>query len=110
MHGPDIPYRISRPKRYTSNSITKYWKENARVLKYSKHIKNFELHNCKYLAVLQGYYDSNWISDTKDSKSTSGYDFTVRDVAVSWKSSKQTCLIRVQVESSSKGMYLKCIK
>ena len=53
----------------------------------------------KYPAVLEGYYDANWISDTKDSKSTSGYLFTLGGGAVSWKSSKQTCIARSTMES-----------
>ena len=41
----------------------------------------------------------NWKSDTKDSKSTSGYLFTLGGGAVSWKSSKQTCIVRSTMES-----------
>ena len=41
----------------------------------------------------------NWISDTKDSKSTSGYLFTLSGGAVSWKSSKKTCIARSAMES-----------
>ena len=40
----------------------------------------------------------NWISDTKDSKSTSGYLFTLGGGAVSWKSSKLTCIARSTME------------
>lgn len=40
--------------------------------------------------VLQGYYDANWISDTIDTKSMSGYIFTLSRGAISWKSTKQT--------------------
>ena len=53
----------------------------------------------RYLAVLEGYSDANWISDIKDSKSTSGYVFTLGSAAVSWKSSKQTCIARSTMES-----------
>ena len=42
----------------------------------------------RYPVVLEGYSDANWISDTKDTKSTSGYVFTIGGAAVSWKSSK----------------------
>ena len=48
---------------------------------------------------LEGYSDANWISDINDSKSTSGYVFTLREAAVSWKSSKQTCIARSTMES-----------
>ena len=57
------------------------------------------MHSSKYLAVLEGYCDANWISDTKDSKSTSGYLFTLGGGAVSWKSSKQTCIAISTMES-----------
>ena len=49
--------------------------------------------------MLEGYTDANWISDTKDTKSTSGYVFTIGGAAVSWKSSKQTCIARFTMES-----------
>ncbi|KAK4400061.1 Retrovirus-related Pol polyprotein from transposon TNT 1-94 [Sesamum angolense] len=47
----------------------------------------------------KGYSDANWISDSKDTKSTSGYVFTIGGGAVSWKSSKQTCIARSTMES-----------
>ena len=34
----------------------------------------------------------------KDTKSTSGYVFTLNGAAVSWKSSKQTCIARSTME------------
>ncbi|KAK4385857.1 Retrovirus-related Pol polyprotein from transposon TNT 1-94 [Sesamum angolense] len=36
---------------------------------------------------------------SKDTKSTSGYVFTIGGGAVSWKSSKQTCIARSTMES-----------
>ena len=60
---------------------------------------NYGLHYRKYPTVLEGYCDANWISDTKDSKSTSGYVFTIGGGAVSWKSTKQTCIARSTMES-----------
>ena len=53
----------------------------------------------RYPVVLEGYSDENWISDMKDSKSTSGYIFTLGGAAISWKSSKQTCIARLTMES-----------
>ena len=49
--------------------------------------------------MLEGYSDANWISDMKDTKSTSGYVFTLSGATVSWKSSKQTCIARSTMES-----------
>lgn len=48
-----------------SNSGDDHWKATVRVLKYLRFTQNYGLY----------YNDANWISDTKDSKSTSGYVF-----------------------------------
>ena len=85
--------------RYTSNPGEDHWKALVRVLRYLKYTLNYGLHYTRYPAVLEWYSDANWISDTKDTKSTSGYAFTLSGVAVSWKSSKQTCIARSTMES-----------
>ena len=95
----DIAYVVSKLSRYTSNPGPDHWKAIVRVLRYLKYTQNYGLHYSKYLAVLEGYCDANWIFDTKDSKSTSGYLFTLGGGAVSWKSSKQTCIARSTMES-----------
>ena len=43
------------------------------------------------------FSDANWISNTMDTKSTSGYVFTIVGV-VSWKSSKQTFIAKSIME------------
>ena len=47
--------------------------------------------------------DANWISDSNDTKSTSGFSFfiffTLSGGEVSWKSSKQTCTTKSMMES-----------
>ena len=57
------------------------------------------MHYTEYPVVLEGYCDANWITSNKDIKSTSGYVFTLGGAAVSWKSSKQTCIARSTMES-----------
>ena len=49
--------------------------------------------------MLEGYSDSNWISDADEIKATSGYVFTIRGGAVFWKSYKQTILTRSTLEA-----------
>lgn len=96
---PDIAYIVNKLSRFTSNPSVVHWKALNRVLRYLRHTVEYGLHYSKYPAVLEGYTDANWISDTKDSKSTSGYVFTIGGGAVSWKSSKQTCIARSTMES-----------
>nr|GEV36290.1 retrovirus-related Pol polyprotein from transposon TNT 1-94 [Tanacetum cinerariifolium] len=57
------------------------------------------LHYDRHPAVIKGYSDANWISDIKDSRSTSGYVFTLGGAAISWKSSKQTVIAKSTMES-----------
>ena len=44
--------------------------------------------------MLEGYSDSNWISDADEIKATSGYVFTLVGAAVAWRSCKQTVLTK----------------
>ena len=96
---PDLAYAVSRLSRYTSNPGKSHWMAIIRVLRYLRHTQNYGLHYMRYLAVLEGYSDANWISDSNDTKSTSGYVFTLGGAEVSWKSSKQTCIARSTMES-----------
>lgn len=85
---PDIAYAVSKLSRYTSNPGVEHWKAIIRVLRYLGFTRNIWLNYTRYPAVLEGYCDANWISDTRDSKSTSGYVFILGGATVSWKSSK----------------------
>ncbi|KAL0366308.1 UNVERIFIED_CONTAM: Retrovirus-related Pol polyprotein from transposon TNT 1-94 [Sesamum radiatum] len=96
---PDIAYAVNKLSRFTSNPSKNHWKGLIRVLRYLKYTSNYGLHYTRYPAVLERYSDANWISDSKDTKSTSGYVFTIGGGAVSWKSSKQTCIARSTMES-----------
>ncbi|RVW17127.1 Retrovirus-related Pol polyprotein from transposon TNT 1-94 [Vitis vinifera] len=96
---PDIAYAISKLSRYTSNPGAKHWQGIIRVLKYLRFTRDYGLHYTRYPAVLEGYSDANWISNVKDSKSHSGYVFTLGGAAMSWKSSKQTVIARSTMES-----------
>ena len=49
--------------------------------------------------VLEGYSDANWISNSYETKPTSGYVFTLGGGAVAWRSAKQTIITRSTMES-----------
>jgi hypothetical protein len=61
-------------------------------------IASYGVHYSGYLRVLEGYSDSNWISDADETKATNGYVFTLGGGAISWKSCKQTILTRSTME------------
>nr|GEV18025.1 retrotransposon protein, putative, Ty1-copia subclass [Tanacetum cinerariifolium] len=96
---PDLAYAVSWLSRYTSNPSDAHWKAMTRVLYYLRYSHNYRLHYDRYLAVIEGYSDANWISDIKDSRSTSEYVFTLRGSGISWKSSKQTVIAKSMMKS-----------
>ncbi|CAL8086908.1 unnamed protein product [Prunus armeniaca] len=96
---PDIAYVVGRLSRYTQSPNKEHWTAISRVLKYLRGTMNFGLKYSGFLAVLEGYSDANWISDSDEMKSTSGYVFTIGGGVVSCKSSKQMCIARSTMES-----------
>ncbi|KAJ9566928.1 hypothetical protein OSB04_002894 [Centaurea solstitialis] len=82
--------------KYTSNASVEYWRSITRLLRYTRECG---LHYGRYPTVIKGYSDANWISDIKDSRSTSGYVFTLGSATISWKSSKKTIIARSTMES-----------
>jgi len=59
------------------------------VLKYFKGTINYGIHHTKFTAFIEGYNDANWIFDSDDTKSTTGYVVTLGEGAISWKYAKQ---------------------
>ena len=90
---------MGRLSRYTHCPNKDHWTALYRVLKYLKGTINYSLTYCGFPSVLEGYSDANWISDSDELKSTSGYVITLGGGAVSWKSSKQTVTARSTMES-----------
>ncbi|GJX80842.1 hypothetical protein Tco_0328991 [Tanacetum coccineum] len=96
---PDLAYAVSRLSRYTSNPSYAHWTAITRVLHYLRYNHDYGLHYDRHPVVIEGYSDENWISDIKDSRSTSGYVFTLGGAAISWKYSKQTVIAKSTMES-----------
>ena len=96
---PYIAYAVNKLSKFTNNPGKDHWKALIRVLRYLRYTLNYGLHYLRYPIVLEGYSDTNWIFGTNDSKSTSGYVFTIGGAVISWKSSKQTCIARSTMES-----------
>ena len=44
---------------------------------YLRNTLNYGFHYIRYLIVLEGFSDAKWIFNTKDTKSTNGYVFTI---------------------------------
>ena len=60
---------------------------------------NYGLCFSGFSSVLEGFSDANWISDSDEMESTSGYVFILGGSLVSWKSAKQTYIARSTMEA-----------
>ncbi|KAJ9684091.1 hypothetical protein PVL29_016537 [Vitis rotundifolia] len=96
---PDIAYAVGRLSRYTQSPNQDHWTAIRRVLKYLRGTINYGLCFSGFPSVLEGFSDANWISDSDEMKSTSGYVFILGGSAVSWRSAKQTCITRSTMEA-----------
>jgi hypothetical protein len=96
---PDISYAVSKLSRFVSNPGEDHWQALERVLRYLKGTMSYGIHYTGYPRVLEGYCDANWISDADEIYATSRYVFSLGGGTVSWKSCKQTILMRSTMEA-----------
>jgi len=96
---PDIAFAVGMMSRFTSKPSTFHWKAIARILGYLKRTRELNLIYKDYPRVLEGYSDASWMSSTNQSKSTSGWIFSLGGGAISWASKKQTCISHSTMES-----------
>nr|ABA96226.1 retrotransposon protein, putative, Ty1-copia subclass [Oryza sativa Japonica Group] len=80
---PDISFVVSKLSRFVSNPGDYHWQALERVMRYLKGTMSYGIHYTGYPKVLEGYSDSNWISDANEIKATSGYVFTLGGGAIS---------------------------
>jgi hypothetical protein len=90
----DISFAMSKLSRFMSNPGIDHWHALERVIFYICGTMSYEIHYSGHLVVLEGYSDTNWISDVDDIKATSRYVFTFGGGAVSWRSCRKTILTR----------------
>ena len=99
---PDVAYALSVASRYQANPGEEHWKVVKTILKYLRRTKDQFLIYGESELKLKGYTDASFASDKDDSKSISGYVFTLNGGAVSWKSSKQATV----ADSTTEAEYI----
>ncbi|GJR58703.1 zinc finger, CCHC-type containing protein [Tanacetum coccineum] len=68
----DIAYAVCKLSRYTSNPSQDHWKAIGKYFGYLKRTRQLALYYDCFPAVLEGYSDASWITDSSDSKLTTG--------------------------------------
>ena len=95
----DISFAVSKLSRFVSNPGDTHWSALERVLRYLKGTMTYGIHFTGYPRVLEGYCDANWIFVDDELYAMSGYAFLLGGGAVSWKSCKQTILMKSTMEA-----------
>ena len=86
---PDIAFVVSVTSRYQSNLDEEYWIAMKTIFKYLRRTKNlFLIFDGGSELKVEGYIDSNFMSDVNDRRSTLGFIFLYNGGLVSWKSFK----------------------
>lgn len=80
---PDIAYAVGRLGRYTHSPNASHWNALEKLFRYLKGTINYAIHYGGFPDVLEGYCDANWIADSDETKSTTGYVFTLAGGAIS---------------------------
>ena len=89
----NIVYSLDVVSRYQSNPDKNHWKIMKTIIKYLRNTKDQWLIYGDTDLKLMGYTDSSFQSDHDDSKSMSGYVFTLNGRVICWKSFKQHTLV-----------------
>ena len=75
-----------------ANPGKEHWKGVKWLLRYLRGTSSTSLCFGKGKVTLQGFVDADLGGDVDLSKSTSGYIYTISEIAVSWMSSLQKCV------------------
>jgi hypothetical protein len=87
---PDVSYALSATSRYQSDPSESHWTAVKNILKYFRRTKDvFLVYGGEKELTVTGYTDASFQTNKDDSKSYSGFVFTLNGGAISWKSSKQ---------------------
>src|SRR5664279_4017639 len=88
---PDVSYDLSVTRRNQVDPGESHWIAVKNILKYLRRTKDVFLvyGGLEVDLDVKGYTDASFQTDLDDSRSQSGYVFTMNGWVVSWKSSKQ---------------------
>ncbi|XP_061364227.1 uncharacterized protein LOC133307693 [Gastrolobium bilobum] len=74
---PNIAFIVGMLSRFTSNPSKEHWDALDRLMRYLKGTKYYALHCSGYPSIVDGYSNTSWSSEMRNSKFTSGYVFTL---------------------------------
>ena len=86
---PNIAFSVNLLARFNSAPTQRHWNDVKHTLRYLRGTIDLGLFYLKEL-ILKGYADSGYLFDPHKARSQIGYVFTCGNIAISWRSTKQT--------------------
>ncbi|KAK9048049.1 hypothetical protein SSX86_032988 [Deinandra increscens subsp. villosa] len=98
---PDVSYALSMTSRYQQNPGESHWIAVKNILKYLRRTKDMFLiyGGIKEELSVRCYTDACFQTDRDDSRSQTGYVFTLNGGAITWKSTKKSVVAQSTTES-----------
>src|SRR5579871_5782029 len=96
---PDIAFAVATVSQFNSNPNIIHWKVVKRIFRYLKGIADFGITYGNTKIKLEGYSDTDWGGNLDNRRSTTGYLFTYRSRATSWKGKQQTTVALFTTEA-----------
>jgi hypothetical protein len=82
-----------------------HWKAAKRILRYVQGTITFGIHYVEDSTLdLIGFTDSDWVGDSIDPKSTSGYSLSLGSGPICWSSKKQVAIALSSAEAEYRGV------
>jgi hypothetical protein len=102
---PDLSYVVGAVSRFMQESHELHWKVAKLILRYVWGTITFGIHYVADSTLdLIGFTDSDWVGDSTDRKSTSGYSLNLGFGPICWSSKKQVDIALSSVEAKYRGV------
>ena len=107
---PDIARPVSALSSYTKSPTQLHWDAGMQVVRYLHGTWNFVITYGTNSDGLMGWADSDFMGDSRDTRSTTGMVFTLYGCAVSWQSRLQPTIARSTCEAEYMAANAACLE
>ena len=97
---PDLAHAVSTISKFNNNYDERHWTVVKRIFRYLQKTKDLRLRYSKDgNRNITGYCDASWASDPEDSRSITGFIFTLQGGAICWNSRRQSTTALSSIEA-----------
>ncbi|KAG8491178.1 hypothetical protein CXB51_014420 [Gossypium anomalum] len=105
---PDLSYLVSTVSRYMVDPSKEHWKAVQWILRYLRGTTDVCLQFGRTRDGVIGYVDADFAGDLDRRRSLTGYVFTIRGCAISWKATLQTTVALSTTEAEYMAITKAC--